>query len=183
MKFSIRIACENQARVINFESELKGIMHLCAIFRSVVKDNYSIDIAPYCKKHRGKAISLDEALQKASELRFFKTDTVVEYEDTEYFEELFNICLPYCFVTRDTVDWGTFFKFVPSPNVDIKPDMSKIAIAFEKAGLDIHLATSGSYYTHNKIKFKLVKAGSPMWAVLKINTHREIKHVHKTVVL
>lgn len=181
MKYSIKISCENQAKVINFTSELKGVMWICILFRTCVKSNYTIDVSPYCKKHRGKAVSLEEALQQAKELRFYKSETVPEYKDEEYLQELLTICIPYCSISRDIVDWGTFFKIDPSSEVDIKPDMSKIASAFEKVGLDLHLASSGSYYTHNKIKFQKI---SPFrWKIFRICVNKSVTYIHKNIEL
>lgn len=183
MKYSVKISCENQARVINFTSELQMFM-IVDLFRAVVKNNYSLDLSPYHKKHRGKAVSFEEALKIAKELRFFKTETVVEYEDIEYFEELFAINLPYCRVNQALQYWGTFFKITPSEEVDIKPDMDKVASIFEKHGLDLQLASSGNYYTHTRIKFtKTPGIISSKFTVLKVHTRREVKHSRKQITL
>ena len=183
MKYSIKISCEDQARVINFTSELQMVM-VFDLFRAVVKENYSLHLSPYHKKHRGKAVSLEEALKMAQTLRFFKIDTVVEYEDIEYFEELFTLNLPYCHVYQSLQYWGTFFKITPTEEVDIKPDMNKIASIFEKHGLDLQLASSGNYYTHTRIKFtKTPGIISSKFTVLKVHIHREVKYSRKQITL
>lgn len=186
MNYNVKVACENQAKVINFtiEDSCLSTNTITQVFNGVVKDNYTVSVGLGCKKHRGKAVPFIKAIAVVKQLRFFKYETVVEYEEKEDYVELLTLHLPYCSITRDIVDWGTFFKIEPSEAVDIKPNMSKIAMIFESKGLDINLATSGSYYTHHKIKFvKTPGIASSEWKIFKVVTTRELHLVHKKVEL
>lgn len=186
MNYNVKIACENQAKVINFtiEDSCLSTNTITQVFNGVVKDNYTVSVGLGCKKHRGKAVPFIKAIVVAKQLRFYKSETIPEWEILEDYEEVLTLHLPYCSITRDIVDWGTFFKIEPSDTIDIKPDMSKIARLFESKGLDIHLATSGSYYTHNKLKFlKIPGATSSEWRIYKIVERRNLHWVHKKIEL
>ena len=186
MNYNVKVACENQAKVINFtiENSCLSTNTITQVFNGVVKDNYTVSVGLGCKKHRGKAVPFIKAIAVVKQLRFFKYETVSEYEEKEDYVELLTLHLPYCSITTDIVNWGTFFKIDSSEAVDIKPDMSKIAMVFESKGLDIHLATSGSYYTHHKIKFvRTPGISSSEWKLFKAVTTRELHLVHKKVAL
>lgn len=180
MNYNVKIACENQAKVINFTSELQ-MMTVFDLFRAVVKDNYSLHLSPYCKKHRGKAIAFEDALKKAKELRFFKSETVPEYEEHEFFELMFTIKVPLCNIEYDHVDWGTFFAITPDEDTMLKVDILKLGKLFESKGLDMHIAINGRFYTHNKIKF--VHVSPYKWDVVRIGVHKSMSYVHKNVEL
>lgn len=186
MNYNVKVSCDNQAKVINFtiEDSCLSTNTITQIFNGVVKDNYTVSVGLGCKKHRGTAVPFTKAIAVVKQLRFFKYETVPVYKEKEDYVELLTLHLPYCSITRDIVDWGTFFKIESSEAVDIKPDMSKIATIFESRGLDIHLATSGSYYTHHKLKFvKVPGISSSEWKIFKIVTTREFHWARKKVEL
>lgn len=177
MKYNVRIACEHQARVINFTVECNdtSINTLTKCFNSVVKENYAVQVEKGCKSHRGKAVSFIEALTKASQVRFYKIVSVPNYTITEEHEELFILNLPYCNIVSNVADWGgTFFSIEASSLVDIKPDIDKISNAFKTHGLDWCVAVNGKYYTHYKIKFERISSlESCQWKVYKVALHKE----------
>ena len=189
MKYNVRIACENQARVINFTVECNEtpINILTRCFNSVVKENYAVQVEKGCKSHRGKAVSFIEALTKASQVRFYKTVSVPNYKITEEHEELFILNLPYCNIISNNADWGgTFFSIETSPlaNVDIKPDINKISDAFRTNGLDWCVASNGKYYTHYRIKFERISSlTSCQWKVYKVILHNELYWTQKKIEL
>lgn len=179
MKYNVRIACEHQARVINFTVECNetSINTLTRCFNSVVKENYAVQVEKGCKSHRGKAVSFIEALTKASQVRFYKIISVPNCKVTEELEALFILDIPYCNIVSNTADWGgTFFSIETSPlvNVDIKPDIDKISNIFRTNGLDWCTAVNGKYYTHYRLKFeRLYSLAYRQWKVSKVTLHND----------
>lgn len=183
MNYNAKIACENQAKVINFtiEDSCLSTNTITQVFNGVVKDNYTVSVGLGCKKHRGKAVPFIKAIAVAKQLRFYKSETIPEYEEHEFFELMFTIKVPLCNIEYDHVDWGTFFAITPDENTMLKVDVLKLGKLFESKGLDMHIAVNGRFYTHNKIKF--VHISPYKWDVVRIGVHKSVSYVHKNVEL
>ena len=67
MNYNVKIACENQAKVINFtiEDSCLSTNTITQVFNGVVKDNYTVSVGLGCKKHRGKAVPFIKAIAVA----------------------------------------------------------------------------------------------------------------------
>ena len=158
MKYSIKIECENQKSVLNFQSELDSSV-LVELFKRVVKSNYRVSITSIPFWNRRAKRSLETALLWAKDVKFYKDVVETTYTHEHERKHLFSMAFPAYIHVADFwhSDWGgTFFRLNLQEEENthfVSPDFEKCREEFVKHNLDLHKSkTSGIWYTHYNVE-------------------------------